>query len=183
MPSHIVVGGGVNGLSVAWGLAERGADVLVLDKGRLGAGASGIAGGIVRNYYRSEAITELVRLSLELFEEDPDAYGFRQAGYIAAVQVPEQDIGDGTLVVAIVPVADVLAGGKNSRLYKRLVYDMQIAQSVYGSGPRTPVGFYSDSPPSGYSGRWSGSRRRSASAARFRTSPATISRWIWFVPS
>ena len=29
--------------------------------------------------------------------------------------------------------------------------DLQIAQSVYGSGPRTPVGFYSDSPPSGYS--------------------------------
>jgi zinc protease len=27
-------------------------------------------------------------------------------------------------------VADVLAGGKNARLYKRLVYDMQIAQSV-----------------------------------------------------
>src|SRR3984893_10264868 len=27
-------------------------------------------------------------------------------------------------------VADILAGGKNSRLYKRLVYDMQIAQSV-----------------------------------------------------
>jgi zinc protease len=27
-------------------------------------------------------------------------------------------------------VADMLAGGKNSRLYKRLVYDMQIAQSV-----------------------------------------------------
>jgi zinc protease len=27
-------------------------------------------------------------------------------------------------------VADILAGGKNSRLYKRLVYDLQIAQSV-----------------------------------------------------
>src|SRR6185436_17998348 len=27
-------------------------------------------------------------------------------------------------------VADTLAGGKNSRLYKRLVYDMQIAQDV-----------------------------------------------------
>ena len=85
MASHIVLGGGVNGLSVAWGLAERGADVLVLDKGRLGAGASGIAGGIVRNYYRSEAITELVRLSVEMFEEDPAAYGFRRVGYIAAV--------------------------------------------------------------------------------------------------
>jgi zinc protease len=28
-------------------------------------------------------------------------------------------------------VADVLTGGKNSRLYKRLVYEMQIAQSVF----------------------------------------------------
>ncbi len=28
--------------------------------------------------------------------------------------------------------------------------DLQIAQSVYGSGPRTPVGFYSDPPPSGH---------------------------------
>src|SRR5215211_407761 len=92
MPSHIVVGGGVNGLSVAWGLAERGADVLVLDKGRLGAGASGIAGGIVRNYYRSEAITELVRMSVEMFAEDPDAYGFRQVGYMAAV--PERQVDD-----------------------------------------------------------------------------------------
>ena len=41
------------GLSAAWGLAERGADVPVLiDKGRIGGGASGIAGGIARNYYR-----------------------------------------------------------------------------------------------------------------------------------
>jgi len=29
--------------------------------------------------------------------------------------------------------------------------DLQIAQSVYGSGPRTPAGFYSDPQPSGYS--------------------------------
>jgi methylglutamate dehydrogenase subunit A len=81
----LVIGAGVNGLSVAWGLAERGADVIVLDKGRIGSGASGIAGGIVRNYYRSESITELVRLSVEMFEEEPAAYGFRQVGYIAAV--------------------------------------------------------------------------------------------------
>jgi methylglutamate dehydrogenase subunit A len=94
VPSHVVIGGGVNGLSVAWGLAERGAEVVVLDKGRLGAGASGIAGGIVRNYYRAEAITELVRLSVEMFEEDPEAYGFRQVGYVAAVpEVQAEDLG------------------------------------------------------------------------------------------
>jgi glycine/D-amino acid oxidase-like deaminating enzyme len=88
---HVVVGGGVNGLSAAWGLAQRGADVLVLDKGRLGGGASGIAGGIVRNFYRSEPIAELVRMSVEMFEEEPEAYGFRQVGYIAAVPAAQVD--------------------------------------------------------------------------------------------
>jgi glycine/D-amino acid oxidase-like deaminating enzyme len=92
MPSHVVVGGGVNGLSVARRLAERGAEVVVLDKGRVGSGASGIAGGIVRNYYRAEAITEVVRRSVEIFESDPDAYGFRQVGYLAAV--PERQVED-----------------------------------------------------------------------------------------
>jgi glycine/D-amino acid oxidase-like deaminating enzyme len=92
VPSHVVIGGGVNGLSVARALAERGADVLVLEKGRVGSGASGIAGGIVRNYYRAEAITELVRRSVEMFEEDPEAYGFRQVGYLAAV--PEVQVDD-----------------------------------------------------------------------------------------
>jgi glycine/D-amino acid oxidase-like deaminating enzyme len=88
----LVVGGGVNGLSAAWGLASAGADVVVVDKGRIGGGASGIAGGIVRNYYRAEAITELVRLSVEMFEEEPEAYGFRQVGYLAAV--PEAQVED-----------------------------------------------------------------------------------------
>jgi len=91
-PGHVVVGGGVLGLSTAWRLAERGADVVVLDKGRIGGGASGAAGGIVRNYYRAPAITDVVRLSVEMFENDPDAFGFRQVGYLAAV--PEAQVDD-----------------------------------------------------------------------------------------
>jgi glycine/D-amino acid oxidase-like deaminating enzyme len=82
---RVVIGGGVHGLSAAWRLAERGADVLVLEKDRIGAGASGIAGGIVRNYYRSPAVTDLIRQSVEMFEADPGGYGFRQVGYLAAV--------------------------------------------------------------------------------------------------
>ncbi len=89
---HVVIGAGVQGLSAAWRLAERGAEVLVLDKGRVGAGASGAAGGIVRNFYRAPAITDLVRLSIELFEAEPEAYGFRQVGYLAAV--PEAQVDD-----------------------------------------------------------------------------------------
>jgi glycine/D-amino acid oxidase-like deaminating enzyme len=94
----VVVGGGVNGLSVAWGLASLGADVVLLEKGRIGGGASGIAGGIVRNYYRADAITELVRLSVEMFEEDPEAFGFRQVGYLAAV--PESQVEDLVAIAA-----------------------------------------------------------------------------------
>jgi len=46
--------------------------------------------------------------------------------YLAWVTPPHMKPGDAELDM----VADVLAGGKNSRLYKRLVYDMQIAQDV-----------------------------------------------------
>jgi glycine/D-amino acid oxidase-like deaminating enzyme len=91
----LIVGGGVNGLAVAARLAERlngEGEVLLLEKDRIGAGASGIAGGIVRNYYRSPTITELIRLSVEIFEAEPEAYGFRQVGYLAAV--PERQADD-----------------------------------------------------------------------------------------
>jgi zinc protease len=46
--------------------------------------------------------------------------------YLAWLTPRHFEPGDAALDV----VSDVLAGGKNSRLYKRLVYDMQIAQSV-----------------------------------------------------
>src|SRR4051794_1276678 len=46
--------------------------------------------------------------------------------YVAWLTPPHFAPGDAALDM----VADTLAGGKNSRLYKRLVYDMQIAQEV-----------------------------------------------------
>jgi zinc protease len=46
--------------------------------------------------------------------------------YLAWITPRHFEPGDAALDV----VADVLAGGKNSRIYKRLVYDMQIAQDV-----------------------------------------------------
>jgi zinc protease len=49
--------------------------------------------------------------------------------YLAWLTPPRFAPGDAALDV----VADVLAGGKNSRLFKRLVYDLQIAQSVSAS--------------------------------------------------
>ena len=88
----VVVGGGVLGLAAARGAGRAGPDVLVLEKDRVGAGASGVAGGIVRNFYRSPAIADLVRDSVEIFESDPSAFGFRQPGYLAVV--PERQVAD-----------------------------------------------------------------------------------------
>src|SRR5919199_3410916 len=96
---YVVLGGGVHGLSTAYHLAlalERagrgsGRDVVVLEKNRVGAGASGIACGVVRNFYFSPPIAEVVRVSVELFESDPEGFGFHPVGYIAAVPEVQAD--------------------------------------------------------------------------------------------
>src|SRR5436305_11034580 len=90
---YVVLGGGVHGLSTAYHLAlaledkgkGSGADVIVLEKDHIGAGASGIACGVVRNFYFSPAMAEVIRVSVELFESDPAGFGYHAVGYIAAV--------------------------------------------------------------------------------------------------
>jgi len=114
----VIVGAGVHGLSTAVHLAERlgsGDDVLVLDKARAGAGASGISGGIVRNFYRSGPINEIVRQSVEIFELDPSLFGFQQVGYVAVV--PEAQAADLELIAeqhAAIGYASTLVRGADA---------------------------------------------------------------------
>jgi glycine/D-amino acid oxidase-like deaminating enzyme len=97
---YVVVGAGIHGLSTAYHLAKElrnrnggsGADVLVLDKGSPGSGASGIACGVVRNNYFQPAMSELMQACVEVWESDPAAYHYNPVGYIAlgaAVQEPD----------------------------------------------------------------------------------------------
>lgn len=81
--SVLVVGAGVHGLSAAWHLAERGVDVLVVDKTGVAAGASGIACGVVRNNYFQPAMAELMAACVEVWESDADAFNYHGSGYIA----------------------------------------------------------------------------------------------------
>jgi len=88
---YVVVGAGIHGLSTAWHLAMEleargrgsGKDVVVLDKTGLGAGASGIACGCVRNFYMTEPIHAILRHSVDVWMYDPVAFGFQQVGYIS----------------------------------------------------------------------------------------------------
>jgi len=97
---YVIVGAGIHGLSTAYHLAcelrtrglGSGADVVVLEKSRPGAGASGIACGVVRNNYFQPAMSELMQACVEVWESDPDAYHYNSVGYIAlgpAVQEPD----------------------------------------------------------------------------------------------
>jgi glycine/D-amino acid oxidase-like deaminating enzyme len=86
----VVVGAGIHGLSTGWHLglelARRrrgsGRDVLVLDKTGVGAGASGIACGCVRNLYMTEPLHAILRHSVDVWTYDPVAFGFQQVGYV-----------------------------------------------------------------------------------------------------
>src|SRR6059058_4485679 len=69
-----------------------GRDVVVLEKRSPGAGASGIACGVVRNNYFQPAMSELMQACVEVWESDPDAYHYNPVGYIAlgaGVQEPD----------------------------------------------------------------------------------------------
>ena len=86
LPSSVpvlIVGAGVHGLSTAWHLAQKGERVLVVDKDRVAAGASGIACGVVRNNYFQPAMAELMAACMDIWESDPEALHYHDTGYIA----------------------------------------------------------------------------------------------------
>src|SRR5258705_13882312 len=80
----------MHGLSTAWHLAREveaggigsGGDVLILDKSRAGAGASGIACGTVRNNYFQPAMRELMAHSVSVWESDPEAFSYHPVGFL-----------------------------------------------------------------------------------------------------
>jgi methylglutamate dehydrogenase subunit A len=94
-PAHaryVIIGAGVHGLSTAWHLAKEleargaggGGDVVVLDKTGVGAGASGIACGTVRNNYFQPAMRELMAHNVSVWESDPEAFAYHPVGFLQA---------------------------------------------------------------------------------------------------
>jgi glycine/D-amino acid oxidase-like deaminating enzyme len=87
---YVIIGAGIHGLSTAYHLALElkargrgdGRDILVIDKTSIGAGASGIACGVVRNNYYQPAMRELMAQCVEVWESDPKAYSYHPVGYM-----------------------------------------------------------------------------------------------------
>lgn len=86
----VVIGAGVHGLSTAYHLAKEleaagtgwGGDVVVLDKNGVGAGASGIACGVVRNNYFQPAMRRLMQHSVAVWEQHADKLSYHGIGYM-----------------------------------------------------------------------------------------------------
>jgi glycine/D-amino acid oxidase-like deaminating enzyme len=87
---YVIIGAGIHGLSTAYHLAKElknrgrgsGGDILVIDKTGIGAGASGIACGVIRNNYYQAAMQALMAHSVALWEEDAEGYGYLPIGYM-----------------------------------------------------------------------------------------------------
>lgn len=90
---YVIIGAGIHGLSTSMHLAQKlkakgkvvgagGVRIVVLDKTGIGAGASGIACGVVRNNYYQPAMRELMARSVAVWESDATAYSYHPVGYM-----------------------------------------------------------------------------------------------------
>lgn len=98
----VVVGGGVVGCALAYQLAKRGVQVVLLERATLGSQSTGRCAGGVRQQFSSETNVRLqqlaVRLLLDFHEETGGHADFRQVGYLF-VLTRAQDVDDFRLLL------------------------------------------------------------------------------------
>ena len=85
----VVVGGGVNGASIAYALAARGVKVVLVEKGALASGASGRSSALVRMHYTNEEDARLALASFPVFRNWTELMGgpavFTHTGFVNVV--------------------------------------------------------------------------------------------------
>src|ERR1700736_3130610 len=82
----VIGGGGIMGCALAYQLAKRDVDVLLLERETLGSQSTGKCAGGVRQQFSMEANVRLQRMSVNLLERFEEEVGhpadFRQIGYL-----------------------------------------------------------------------------------------------------
>jgi len=146
LPAHaryLVIGAGVHGLSTSMHIAARlraggttvganGTRIVVFDKAGVGAGASGIACGVVRNNYFQPAMRELMAHSVSVWERDPEAFSYHPVGYmqispevmhaqVATIHAQQRDIGYASVFIE---------GERESMAYMRGIFDDWQARNI-----------------------------------------------------
>lgn len=91
----VIIGGGITGCSLAFMLAKKGMDVVIIEKNYLSSGATGACGAGIRQQWSTKENTELAIKSIKIFEtlskELKYDIGLRQGGYLVILH-DEKDI-------------------------------------------------------------------------------------------
>ena len=78
----VVIGGGINGSSIAYRLARDGVkNVVLLEKGHIASGPTGRSSGIVRQHYTLPVLAQMARDSIRIFEKFGEEIG-GDAGFV-----------------------------------------------------------------------------------------------------
>lgn len=82
----VVIGGGIIGVASAYYLQQKGADVTVLEKGKIGSGSTDRANGGIRAQFSSPVSAELSKESIKVWESFDGEFGtdmsYRRPGYL-----------------------------------------------------------------------------------------------------
>ncbi len=90
----VIIGAGINGCALAYELAKRGKDVVVLEKHYICYGATGRCGAGIRQQWATKENALLAKKSVEIFERLSEELGYdiglRQGGYLIAIHDEEE---------------------------------------------------------------------------------------------
>ncbi|MDH7506785.1 MAG: FAD-binding oxidoreductase [Candidatus Thermoplasmatota archaeon] len=127
----VIIGGGINGCSLAYNLAKKKLDVVVVEKNYLSSGATGACGAGIRQQWSTVENTKLAIESVKIFSKLSKELGqdieFRQGGYLIIIHDEKEmiqseknvamqrslglkvDLLDASKINDIVPILDVKA--------------------------------------------------------------------------
>ena len=90
----VIAGGGISGCALAYQLAKRNVDVVLLERETLGSQSTGKCAGGVRQQFSTEDNVRVMRLSVKMLESFEQETGhpadFRQIGYLFVFTQPQQ---------------------------------------------------------------------------------------------
>jgi sarcosine oxidase subunit beta len=92
----LVIGGGINGVAIAYHLARRGASVALVEKESICAGPTARCCGIVRQHYSHAVTARMALAGLEVFESFDDVVGgecdFHRTGFLLTAREETADM-------------------------------------------------------------------------------------------
>ena len=149
--TYVIIGAGIHGLSTAYHLAMElklkgngsGADILVVDKSGISAGATGIACGVVRNNYYQPAMRELMAHSVSVWESDPKAYSYHPVGYM---QISSESMHKDIVSIyeqqkSISYLSTLIEGEKDCTSYMKAIFHDWQAQNITSVLHEAPGGY------------------------------------------